>query len=348
ALIRVDNQTGFGGGYLHHLAVYDPRTGKIGDRGVLAVKNPGFYDFAAKKPYSHGFHRLPDGTLTPMHAHMALLAASDGSIYATIIYPFTLIRVQPPPKKVAAVVTTYYHNSHADVIASRLLETDTLDGKGRTPNLALASLYTDQISEKPADVGQAIAKAGNVRISPSIEDALTLGTGTLAVDGVLLICEHGKYPRSETTSIQYPKRKFFEEIVRIFEKSGRVVPVFCDKHLADTAEDAKWIYDAASRLRIPMLAGSSRPGLWREPAADVRRGEELEEMVAISYHTLDAYGFHALEMVQCLAERRKGGETGVRAVQCVTGEDVWKDGLYDRKLLDAAFRRQKGAPELDE
>jgi hypothetical protein len=348
ALVRIDNKTGFGSGYLHHLAVYDPATGKIDDRGVLAVRNPDFYDFAAKKPYSHGFHRLPDGTLTPLHAHMALLAANDGSIYATIIYPFTLLRISPPPKKVAAVVTTYYHNSHADVIASRLMETDTLDGKGRIPNLRLASLFTDQISEKPADVGQALAKTGGVRISPSIEDALTLGTGTLAVDGVLMICEHGKYPRSETTSIQYPKRKFFEEIVRIFEKSGRVVPVFCDKHLADTAEDAKWIYDTAARLRIPMLAGSSLPGLWREPAVDVRRGEELEEIVAISYHTLDAYGFHALEMVQCLAERRRGGETGVRAVQCVTGEEVWKEGLYDRKLLEAAFRRQKGAPELDE
>jgi hypothetical protein len=348
ALIRVDNKTGFGGGYLHHLAVYDPVFGRIEDRGVLAVKNPDFYDFAAKKPWSHGFHRLPDNTLTPMHAHMALVAASDGSIYATIIYPFTLIRVSPPPKKVAAVVTTYYHNSHADVIASRLLETDTLDGKGRTPSLKLASLYTDQISDKPADVGQELAKNGGVRISPSIEDALTLGTGKLAVDGVLMICEHGKYPRSETTSIQYPKRKFFEEIVRVFEKTGQVVPVFCDKHLADTAEDAKFIYDTSRRLKFPMIAGSSLPGLWREPIADVRRGEELEEIVAISYHTLDAYGFHALEMVQCLAERRKGGETGVRAVQCLTGDEVWKDGLYNRKLLDAAFRRQKGSPELDE
>ena len=348
ALVRVDNQSGFGSGYLHHLAVYDPASGRIEDRGVLAVKNPDFYDFAAKKPYSHGFHRLPDGTLTLLHVHMALMAARDGSLYATTIYPFTLIRIPPPPKKVAVVTTAYYHNSHADVIASRLMETDTLDGKGRTPSLQLVSLYTDQISEKPADVGQALAKQNGVRLSPSIEDALTLGTGKLAVDGVLLICEHGKYPRSETTSIQYPKRKFFEEIVKVFEKGGRVVPVFCDKHLADTAEDAKWIYDTAARLKIPMSAGSSLPGLWREPAIDVKRGEELEEMVAISYHTLDAYGFHALEMVQCLAERRKGGETGIRAVQCLTGEEVWKEGLFDPKLLAAAFRRQKGSPELDD
>src|SRR5206468_9443713 len=138
------------------------------------------------------------------------------------------------------------HNSHADVILSRLMETDTLDGKGRTPSLKLASLFTDQISGKPADIGQDLAKGHDVRLSPSIEDALTLGTGKLAVDGVLLVCEHGQYPRSSTGSIQYPKRKFFEEIVRIFEKSGRIVPVFCDKHLADTAEDARWIYDTAA------------------------------------------------------------------------------------------------------
>src|SRR6185503_5515625 len=262
--------------------------------------------------------------------------------------PFTLLRIAPPPKKVAAVVTTYYHNSHADVIASRLMETDTLDGKGRTPSLKLASLFTEQVSEKPPDVGQALAKQHDVRISASIEDALTLGTGKLAVDGVLMICEHGNYPRSAKTSIQYPKRRFFEEIVKVFEKSGRVVPVFCDKHLADTAEDAKWIYDTAKRLKIPMTAGSSLPGLWREPALDVPRGAELEEIVAISYHTLDAYGFHALEMVQCLAERRKGDERGIAAVQCLVGDDVWKEGLYDPKLLAAAFRSQRGSPELDE
>lgn len=95
AIVRVDNKTGFGGGYLHHIARYDPAKGGIEDLGVLAVRNPDYFDFAAKKPWSHGFHRLPDGTLSPLHAHMALLAASDGSIYVTILAPFTLLRVPP-------------------------------------------------------------------------------------------------------------------------------------------------------------------------------------------------------------------------------------------------------------
>jgi hypothetical protein len=345
ALVRVDNQTGFGGGYLHRLARYDPRSGAIDDLGVLGVRNPDFYDFAAKKPWSHGFHRLPDGTLTPLHAHMALLAARDGTLYATIIYPFTLLRIPPPRRKVAAIVTTYYRNSHADVIVGRLLQTDTLDGKGRRSDLDLASLHVEQVSEKRPDVGQAVAAAQGVRLSKTVEDALTLGGGTLAVDGVLIVAEHGDYPRSSTGSIRYPKRRLFEEVVKVFEKSGRSVPVFCDKHLADTWEDAKWFHDTAKRLGAPLMAGSSLPTLWRRPAADLARGEELAEVVATSYHTLDAYGFHALEMLQAIVERRKGGETGIRAVQCLEGEAVGKEGLFDPKLLDAALsRRTSGGP----
>lgn len=98
ALVRVDNETGFGTGYLHHLLRFDPATGTKEDMGVLKVKNPDFFAWKTpdgkEAPYSHGFHRLPDDTLTPMHAHMSLLAASDGTIWATIIYPFALLKVE--------------------------------------------------------------------------------------------------------------------------------------------------------------------------------------------------------------------------------------------------------------
>jgi hypothetical protein len=103
--VRVDNQTGFGSGYLHHLARYDPRSKQMGDLGVIAVKNPGFFDFKgpqAKNPDGslrprHGFHTLPDGTLTPLHVVMATVVARDGTIYATTIYPFTLLRIPAVP-----------------------------------------------------------------------------------------------------------------------------------------------------------------------------------------------------------------------------------------------------------
>lgn len=247
--------------------------------------------------------------------------------------------------KIAAIVTAYYHNSHADMLVSRLLQTTTLDGRGRRPQLELVSLYTDQVPEN--DISRELADQYGFPIYDNVADALTLGTGRLAVDGVLLIAEHGKYPESATGQIVYPKRRLFGEIVKVFEASGRVVPVFSDKHLSDNWKDARWIYDTARRLKIPLMAGSSLPVLWRYPPADVQDKEPLEEIVAVSYHRLDTYGFHALEMVQTLAEARKGGETGIRSVRCLEGEAVWragKQGVFDRRLLDDALARLKERP----
>ena len=87
--------------------------------------------------------------------------------------------------------------------------------------------------------------------------------------------------------------------------------------------------------------------MWRYPPTDLERGRALKELVAVSYHRLDAYGFHAMEMVQCLVERRGEGEVGVASVECLTGEDVWKAGeqsVYDPKLLNEALSRLKARP----
>ncbi len=243
----------------------------------------------------------------------------------------------PPPKRIAAIVTEYRHNSHADVIVGRLVESHTLDGKGEFPNLKLVSLYTDQVPAN--DTSRALMKQHGVPIYDKIEDALTLGTGKLAVDGVLLVAEHGKYPRNETGNVIWPKRRMFEAITKVFRDSKASVPVFCDKHLADNWGDVKWFHQTARELKVPLMAGSSLPVLWRKPPVDVKRDAKLTQMVAISYHTLDAYGFHAIEMVQCLAERRAGGETGVRQVRCLAGDAVWEavaDGVIDEELLQAA------------
>ncbi len=245
-------------------------------------------------------------------------------------------------KRVAAVVTEYRHNSHADVIVSRLFQTMTLDGQGAKPRMQLASVFTDQVPEN--DTSRKWAKDFHFRISETVADALTLGTGELAVDGVLLVAEHGKYAISETGQTQYPKRRLFDEVVKVFRASGRSVPVFIDKHLADNWQDAKFIYDTARELKFPLMAGSSVPMTWRDPPSDVRRDTKLKQIVAVSYHTLDAYGFHAVELVQGLAERRAGGESGIKAVECLVDQAVWEAGergVYDTKLLDAALSRLK-------
>jgi hypothetical protein len=280
-----------------------------------------------------------------MHQRRHFLQLLFAAIAAACTTVATAEQSQPKHPRIAAVVTEYRHNSHADVIVSRLLQTETLDGKGRKPELQLVSLYTDQVPEN--DTSRKLSQEFGFPIYDTVEGALTLGTGKLAVDGVLLIAEHGKYARSDTGQIVYPKRRLFEQVAETFEKTGGSVPVFVDKHLADNWTDAKWIYDTAARLKAPLMAGSSLPVLWRYPPADTARGAKVDEIVAVSYHTLDAYGFHAMEMVQTLLERRAGGETGIAAVQCLTGDAVWQagdEGVYDKRLLALALERLKERP----
>ena len=286
--------------------------------------------------------RFPRACRLKLSRWQRLACIVFAGVLATAVAP---ARADGPPnspttKKIAAIVTIYTHNSHADLIVSRLLQTDTLDGKGKDSPLQLASLYTDQKPEK--DISRLLAASHRLRVSETIEDALTLGTGRLAVDGVLLIAEHGEYPKSPLGNTQYPKRRFWEATLKVFRDSGRVVPVFIDKHLADNWTDAKFIYDTARELKVPLMAASSLPVTWRRPPADVKRGARLREIVAITYHITEHYGFHALEMVQALAEQRRGGETGIKAVQTFAGDAVWRafdEKAFDVELFDAAWGR---------
>ncbi len=146
------------------------------------------------------------------------------------------------PKRVAAVVTEYRLHSHADVIVGKILEGYNYDG-GAGPNLQLASLYVDQFPDK--DMSRGLSKKYSFPIRDSIEGAVTLGGKELAVDGVVIVGEHGDYPLNAKGQKLYPRRRFFEAVTKVFEKTGKSVPVFNDKHLAATWDDARWMYDRA-------------------------------------------------------------------------------------------------------
>jgi hypothetical protein len=247
------------------------------------------------------------------------------------------------PKRVAGITTVYYHNSHADVLLSRLLQGENLDFHSRRPDLDLVSLYVDQFPK--TDLSRSLSQQFGFRLASSIDEALTLGGDRLAVDGVLIIGEHGDYPQNEKGQDLYPRKRFFDATLAVLRRSKRSVPVFVDKHLSHSWQEARAMEDEARGLHVPLMAGSSLPVTWRRPALEVPRGASLQEAVAVSYHTLYGYGFHALEMLQCLAERRRGGEVGVRRVQCLEGPAVWeagRQGRYDRALLDAALARIPG------
>lgn len=241
-----------------------------------------------------------------------------------------------PPKKVAAVVTEYRKWSHADVILRNLL---TGYPDGSKPNMQLVALVTDQVPKN--DMSRDLARKHGFKICDTVAEALTLGGKGLAVEGVLSIGEHGKYPTNEKGQLLYPRRRFFESICEVFEKTNASVPVFNDKHLAATWDDAKWMYDRARKLFVPFLAGSSIPVTWRKPNLVLPKDGELVGAVQVGYGPIEAYGFHALEGLQCMVERRKGGETGVKAVTCHTGKAMW-DALdahaWTKPLLEVGLK----------
>jgi len=120
------------------------------------------------------------------------------------------------------------------------------------------------------------------------------------------------------------------------------VPVFNDERLSYSFQKAQAMVDAARRLRFPILAGSSLPVTWRLPAIDLPLGCQVEEALMVGEGGSDAMDFHALEGLQCMVERRRGGETGVKAVQLLEGDAVWtagEDGRYSKALLTSALSR---------
>ncbi|MBT4498156.1 MAG: hypothetical protein HOC74_10565 [Gemmatimonadetes bacterium] len=249
-------------------------------------------------------------------------------------------------KKIAAIITEYRPKSHADVVVTKFLKGFPIDAGFFAPRVDLVSMYIDQFPD--SDISRQIAAEHDVPIFTSIPKALTLGGKELAVDGVLLIGEHGDYAWNEKEQHLYPRRFFMEQICGVLATSGRGVPIFNDKHLSYNWPDAKWMYDRARQLNAPFMAGSSLPLGWRSPWLEHELETPIEEAVAIGFSGLDIYGAHTLEVLQCMVERRVGGETGVSAVTCLEGDAVWQaanQGLWSRELAEAACACIENKPE---
>ena len=240
-------------------------------------------------------------------------------------------------KKIAAVITEYFANSHADVIVPKFVIGFPTDEGFIPPRVDIVSLYIDQVTE--CDVGHKFAAEYGIPVYPSIVKALTLGGDTLAVDGVLLIGEHGDYAWNEKQQQLFPRKYFMEQICGVLATSEKAVPVFNDKHLSYNWLDAKWMVDRADQLGVPFMAGSAMTVAWRNPWLEHELETEITEAVAVGFSGLDIYGFHTLEILQCMVERRTGGETGVAAVTLLEGDAVWRaaaEGQWSKELAETA------------
>jgi hypothetical protein len=187
------------------------------------------------------------------------------------------------------------------------------------------------------------AEEHGISIFPTVTDALRLGGSKLAVDAVAIIGEHGDYPRTPRGNFMYPRWKYFEEVARVMRQDASVIPVYQDKYFAYAWDDAKRTYNLARQMRIPLLCGSTVPLAWRRPPLEIARGTRFTELLTTSYSDIEEHAYHGIELLQSMAERRRGGETGVSRVRHCAGEEVWKlaaEGEWSRSLLDAALSRR--------
>lgn len=271
-----------------------------------------------------------------------LAAAGASAAYAAAAPAFGQGASKRP--RVAAVFTELRRLSHAYHILANLMGKYLFRGEWVDPGVDVVSFYADQF---PAgDLAQAAAARFNVPLGKTIDEALCAGGKDLAVDAVLLIGEHGRYPTNELGQRMYPRKEFFDQIVATQRRAGRFVPVFNDKHFSYRWDWAKGMYDEARRLGIPLMAGSSVPLAERRPAVEFPAGAIVEEAVAIHGGSIEGYDFHAVEVLQSLIEARQGGETGVAGVQLLTGEacqQAYAAGRWSKALVEAAMQAEKRA-----
>lgn len=273
-----------------------------------------------------------------------LAAAAVG----TAAWPAVMRAVEPKSgetkklPRVAGINSIYRYKSHAYHIEGRFLDGYKREGMHHQPPFKLVRMYNDQTP--PDDMGRAVCAKRGIELCKSVAETLG-GSQGLDVDAVLLICEHGDYPVNEYGQILYPRFELFEQVVEVFRKAGRGVPVFVDKHLSFDQRKAARMVATAGELKFPLMAGSSLPVTWRQPEIEPPLETPFREGLSIFGYDrgpAEIYLFHALEVLQCMWERRRGGETGVRSVRCFEGPAVWQaadDGVWSWELLAAALAR---------
>jgi len=256
------------------------------------------------------------------------------------------VRSAPRRLRIAALTTIYHKYSHSQHIVDRFLEGYGWEGRHHRPEMDVVSLYVEQVGENDLSRERA-RRHPEMKIYPTIAEALCQGGSQLAVDGVLLIGEHGSYPKNDRGQMLYPRYEYFQQIVEVYRQSRQTAPVFNDKHLSWNWEWAQKMVDQSRELNFGLMAGSSLPVTWRQPAHELPPEADVEEAVGIWGGGLDGGDIHVIEALQSIVERRAGGERGVQSVEALRGDQFWQAleagswdaGGWDPRLLEACLSR---------
>jgi len=243
-----------------------------------------------------------------------------------------------PRKRLAIITTEWRDHSHAWHMGTRFLVGYPINGKWHHPPFDVVAAYVDQFPK--GDLARRRSKEFGFPIYKTIAEALRCGGKKLAVDAVLIIGEHGNYPRNEFGQKLYPRYEFFKQTVDVFRKDKRTVPVFNDKHLSWKWDWAREMAQTSREMDFAFLAGSSLPVTWRMPSIDLPYGADTDEVMCVAMGGVDSYDFHALETIQCMAERRKGGETGIKWLEALRGDAAWA------AMAKGSFAKGGWSPDL--
>lgn len=242
--------------------------------------------------------------------------------------------------RIAVITTAFTPSSHCDVIVRRWLEPlpSDVDYEWPGPSSQIASLFVMQ--EAGGEEGLALCKRHGVRLCRSIREALTENSEFLTVDAVMLLAEHGDFPHNALGQKLYPRKELLDEILAIFERSEKGVPLYFDKHFSWDPVSVREMYWALEDRKIPWFGGSSLSLCPKEPPPGDLQGANFQEVVMTTWGDLEDYLFHALEVLESVVEQREGGETGIHSVIAWKDGQAWEamdHGEFSRDLLDAAL-----------
>ena len=284
--------------------------------------------------------------LHPVFGRRELLAMSGTAALAGLAASAVSHGAEKRPR-IACIVTFWAApGSHADWIITKLLDGYWWKGAHTPSRVDVVSVYIHQLKE--SGLGRKVCKSKGIPIFTTVSEALTLGAKALAVDGVVLVGEHGVYHNNLNGQKYYPRWWLYQQIVQVFEQSKRSVPVFNDKHLSTSWNEAKWMFDKSRELDFPLSGGSSIPFYFRKPEIDLDIDTPIKASVVAGGAGDEGSLFHCVDVLQSFVERRKGGETGIQSVQCIEGPETWNwtdRNPWAGNLLDAvrkSFDRKPG------
>ena len=254
----------------------------------------------------------------------------------------TVLQTAQTRPRIACLITYWgATNSHADWMVNKLIDGYWWQEAYTPSRVDVASIYLHQ--HDTSILGQKVAQAKGIPVFRTVVEALTLGGEELAVDGVVIVGEHGSYPTDLKGHWLLPRWWLYNQMIRVFEQSKRSVPVFNDKHLSYSWDESKWMFDKSRELNFPLSGGSCIPTYYRNPEIEFDMDTPIKNSIAVGGASDEGAIFHCFDMLQAFVELRKGGETGVKAVQSIRGgAETWQwveRNPWAGNLLDSVAKK---------